>query len=46
MLEINITIVGLQENGFGQPGSRRRENDWAESLAKTLWRSSFSGLGN
>lgn len=46
VLEINITIVGLQENGFGQPGSQRRENDWAESLAKTLWRSSFSGLGN
>ena len=42
VLEINITIVGLQENGFGQPGSLRREKDWAESLAKTLWRSSFS----
>lgn len=42
MPEINITIAGLEENGFRQQ-SLRKEQDWAQSpLAKELWRSSLS----
>lgn len=42
MPEINITIAGLEENGFRQE-SLRKEQDWAQSpLAKELRRSSQS----